>query len=104
MRLPQNRTAFVTPEKYNEMKESQLDGRLELKEFTEINHEQGIAKSCETFLADENRTLNEVNAAISLWVAASGMVLIQFLATTRRPGLSGFRGLSSRKIMPNSFS
>ena len=76
MRLQQDRTAFVTPEKYLEMKEQQLDGRLELKEFTEINHEQGIVKSCETFLEDENRTLNEVNAALSLWVAACGRCML----------------------------
>ena len=57
MRLQQDRTAFVTPEQYNEMKERQLDGRLELKEFTEINQKQD--------LEDENRTLNEANAALS---------------------------------------
>ena len=76
MRLQQDRTAFVTPEKYLEMKEQQLDGRLELKEFTEINQEQGIVKSCETYLEDENRTLNEVNAALSLWVAACGRCML----------------------------
>ena len=72
MRLQMDRTAFVTPEKYNEMKELQLDGKLEIKDFTELNPEQAIVKSSETYLEDENPTLNEVNAALSLWVAACG--------------------------------
>ena len=74
MRLQQDQTAFVDPEKYNNMKLKMAEGRLEIKEFT--NNEQGLVKICETFLDDENRTLNEVNSALSLWVAACGRCML----------------------------
>jgi len=41
-----------------------------------VNNEQGIVKSCETLLDDECRTLNEVNSALSLWVAACGRCML----------------------------
>ena len=35
MRLQQDQTAFVDPEKYNALKLKMAEGRLEIKEFTE---------------------------------------------------------------------
>ena len=76
MRLQQDQTAFVDPEKYNTMKLQMAEGRLDIKDFVEVNNEQGIVKSCETLLDDECRTLNEVNSALSLWVAACGRCML----------------------------